>query len=48
MVETHYRATGQLLEKYDVARRAAGSGGEYGVEVGFGWTNGVTLDLMRA
>jgi alpha,alpha-trehalase len=46
MVERHYQATGQLLEKYDVVACSAGGGGEYGVEIGFGWTNGVTLELM--
>lgn len=46
MVEAHYAATGQLLEKYDVVSCSAGSGGEYGTETGFGWTNGVTLELM--
>ncbi|ATY31069.1 alpha,alpha-trehalase TreF [Sphingomonas psychrotolerans] len=46
MVEVHYAATGQLLEKYDVERCGAGGGGEYGTEVGFGWTNGVTLELL--
>ncbi|WP_260583066.1 alpha,alpha-trehalase TreF [Sphingopyxis sp. PET50] len=46
MVEAHYVATGQLLEKYDVVACSAGSGGEYGTETGFGWTNGVTLELL--
>lgn len=46
MVANHYDATGQLLEKYDVEQCRAGGGGEYGTEVGFGWTNGVTLALM--
>jgi alpha,alpha-trehalase len=46
MVASHYDATGQLLEKYDVEQRRAGGGGEYGTEIGFGWTNGVTLALM--
>lgn len=46
MVEAHYAATGQLLEKYDVVTCSAGSGGEYGTETGFGWTNGVTLELL--
>jgi alpha,alpha-trehalase len=41
-----YRATGKMLEKYDVvdlSKRAGG--GEYGVQDGFGWTNGVALAL---
>lgn len=46
MVERHYRATGLLLEKYDVVRGGAGAGGEYVTETGFGWTNGVTLELL--
>lgn len=46
MVEAQYIATGQLLEKYDVVACSAGSGGEYGTETGFGWTNGVTLELL--
>jgi alpha,alpha-trehalase len=48
MVERHYRATGLLLEKYDVVRGCAGAGGEYVTETGFGWTNGVTLELLAA
>ena len=47
MVEDHYAATGELVEKYDVERRTGGGGGEYGLEVGFGWTNGVTLALLE-
>lgn len=46
MVAGHYAATGQLLEKYDVEQCSAGGGGEYGTEIGFGWTNGVTLALL--
>jgi alpha,alpha-trehalase len=41
-----YRATGKMVEKYDVvdvARRAGG--GEYPAQDGFGWTNGVALAL---
>ncbi len=41
-----YRATGRMMEKYDVvdlARRAGG--GEYPTQDGFGWTNGVALAL---
>jgi alpha,alpha-trehalase len=41
-----YRATGRMMEKYDVVdlTRAAG-GGEYATQDGFGWTNGVALAL---
>jgi alpha,alpha-trehalase len=41
-----YRATGKMMEKYDVVdlRRRAG-GGEYPTQDGFGWTNGVALAL---
>lgn len=46
MVDRHYRVTGVLLEKYDVERGGAGAGGEYVTETGFGWTNGVTLELL--
>ena len=46
MVDRHYRATGVLLEKYDVEHEGAGAGGEYVTETGFGWTNGVTLELL--
>ena len=36
-----------MHEKYDVrAIGAVGGGGEYVPQVGFGWTNGVALDLM--
>lgn len=46
MVASHFHSTGQLLEKYDVAACRAGGGGEYGTEIGFGWTNGVTLEFL--
>ena len=41
-----YRTTGRMMEKYDVVdlSRPAG-GGEYGLQDGFGWTNGVALAL---
>jgi alpha,alpha-trehalase len=47
LIDAYYRETGQLLEKYDVERGTAGGGGEYGTEIGFGWTNGVTLELLE-
>ncbi|HEU4624600.1 MAG TPA: alpha,alpha-trehalase TreF [Steroidobacteraceae bacterium] len=47
-VSRTYRETGKLLEKYDVQEARPGGGGEYPLQDGFGWTNGVTrafLDL---
>ena len=46
-----YAALGVLAEKYDVARSpdagaGVGRGGEYALQVGFGWTNGVLAALM--
>jgi alpha,alpha-trehalase len=41
-----YRDTGKLVEKYDVASSAAGGGGEYPLQDGFGWTNGVLRRLL--
>lgn len=40
-----------MFEKYNVSvhatdEAAAGGGGEYDVQTGFGWTNGVILDLL--
>jgi alpha,alpha-trehalase len=39
--------SGKLVEKYDVANVRAGGGGEYPTQDGFGWTNGVTMALIR-
>jgi alpha,alpha-trehalase len=46
LIQRTYRATGRMMEKYDVVntnRKAAG--GEYPTQDGFGWTNGVALAL---
>lgn len=45
-VDENYRRTGLLHEKYDVENSSAGRGGEYAPQIGFGWTNGVTGDLI--
>ena len=45
-VAREYAASGKLLEKYDVAERRPGGGGEYPNQDGFGWTNGVTRALL--
>lgn len=46
-VEDVYQHTGKLVEKYDVVHLGrSGGGGEYPTQDGFGWTNGVTRQLM--
>ncbi|MEX2051635.1 MAG: trehalase family glycosidase, partial [Steroidobacteraceae bacterium] len=42
----YYAATGKLVEKYDVSGDAAAKGGEYPLQDGFGWTNGVLRRLL--
>ncbi|RCN46893.1 alpha,alpha-trehalase [Ancylostoma caninum] len=45
-----YLADNAMWEKYDVVatKPRLGAGGEYEVQPGFGWTNGVALDLLVA
>lgn len=46
-VQTVYDREGKLVEKYVVDGSATGgSGGEYPLQDGFGWSNGVTLALL--
>ena len=45
-VTREYDASGKLLEKYNVVQRLPGGGGEYPLQDGFGWTNGVTRALI--
>ena len=47
-VDREYTASGKLLEKYNVVERLPGGGGEYPLQDGFGWTNGVTRALLAA
>lgn len=43
-----FRTTGKLVEKYDVTHtEAAAGGGEYPLQDGFGWTNGVLRALLE-
>jgi alpha,alpha-trehalase len=43
-----YARTGKMMEKYNVIDMSLESGGgEYPVQDGFGWTNGVFLDLSQ-
>jgi alpha,alpha-trehalase len=45
--EREYAASGKLVEKYDVETIRPGGGGEYPLQDGFGWTNGVVRALME-
>ena len=47
VVSTVYGNTGKLLEKYNVVTLTPGGGGEYPLQDGFGWTNGVTIAMLR-
>ncbi len=48
LVEKQYYATGKLLEKYNVANtNLVAGGGEYEIQEGFGWTNGVYLKMKK-
>lgn len=43
-----YKRSGKMVEKYNVYELGLeGGGGEYPVQDGFGWTNGVLLKLMK-
>lgn len=44
---TVYKQTGHMFEKYSCTEMRGGGGGEYQVQLGFGWSNGVTLDLVK-
>lgn len=46
-VASAYGETGKMLEKYDVEERRPGGGGEYPLQDGFGWTNGVASALLE-
>lgn len=41
-----YQHDGKLVEKYDVSGKASAGGGEYPLQDGFGWTNGVLRRLL--
>ncbi|WP_269713462.1 alpha,alpha-trehalase TreF [Caulobacter sp. NIBR2454] len=45
-VTREYQASGKMLEKYDIEEARPGGGGEYPLQDGFGWTNGVTQALL--
>lgn len=43
-----FNSTGKLMEKYNTENTATkAGGGEYPLQDGFGWTNGVLLKLMN-
>ncbi len=45
-VQAAYSDTGKMLEKYNIEARTPGGGGEYPVQDGFGWTNGVISAIL--
>jgi alpha,alpha-trehalase len=48
LVAQHFEQDRTVLEKYDVENTSVrATGGEYELQQGFGWTNGVTLFLMN-
>ena len=46
-VQNLYGREQKLVEKYDLTGGQGGGGGEYELQDGFGWTNGVTLKLLE-
>ncbi len=47
-IEAHYASSGVLLEKYNVCEpNIRAGGGEYDVQFGFGWTNGVYIRFQK-
>jgi alpha,alpha-trehalase len=53
MLVEDFERRGTLVEKYDVDRRTSDVGGQlkFGYasnEIGFGWTNGVAVELLAA
>jgi alpha,alpha-trehalase len=46
--ETHFKRDAKLVEKYNVVdMHDSAGGGEYALQDGFGWTNGVLLALLK-
>ncbi|HSE60987.1 MAG TPA: alpha,alpha-trehalase TreF [Candidatus Saccharimonadales bacterium] len=47
-IEEHFRRDAKLVEKYNVIDpHTSAGGGEYALQDGFGWTNGVLLALLK-
>ena len=43
-----FKEQGKMIEKYDVQSESGlGGGGEYPLQDGFGWTNGVLAALLE-
>ncbi len=47
LVEETYDKEGRIVEKYNVTSKGLGGGGEYVLQDGFGWTNGVYAALKQ-
>ena len=48
VAEHVFRVTGRMIEKYDIVNLRPGGGGEYALQDGFGWTNGVIRAFLDA
>lgn len=46
-VQKVYAQSGRLTEKYNVMKCVPGGGGEYPLQDGFGWTNGVVMAMLE-
>lgn len=46
-VNAVYSSQSKLIEKYNVETIGAGGGGEYPLQDGFGWTNGVVIGILN-
>ncbi|XP_044732126.1 trehalase-like [Chrysoperla carnea] len=43
-----YKESRSMFEKYSAMAPGMGEGGEYEIQTGFGWTNGVIIDLITS
>lgn len=47
-IHVYHQISRTLVEKYDLVNLRAGGGGEYAVQIGFGWTNAVLRALATS
>ena len=44
--EANWDKHGKMFEKYNSETGEVGGNGEYNIQSGFGWTNGIVLNLL--